>query len=59
MFFLFCVTLWLNYGELHVSKYSRVLCPRVSSFSIVVTSLWEEGAGLCASRAFVCLLCTC
>ena len=28
-------------------------------FSIVITSLGEEGAGLCASRAFVCLFCTC
>ena len=27
-------------------------------FSIVVTLLGEEGAGLCASRAFVCLFCT-
>ena len=26
-------------------------------FSIVITSLGEEGAGLCASRAFVCLFC--
>ena len=26
----------------------------VISFSIVITSLEEEGAGLCASRAFVC-----
>ena len=26
-----------------------------SPFSIVITSLGEEGAGLCASRAFVCL----
>ena len=25
------------------------------SFSIVITSLGAEGAGLCASRAFVCL----
>ena len=26
-------------------------------FSIVITSLWEEGAGLCASRAvFVCFV---
>ena len=23
-------------------------------FSVVLTSLWEEGAGLCASRVFVC-----
>ena len=28
-------------------------------FSIVITSLGEEGAGLHASRAFVCLFCTC
>ena len=31
----------------------------VFPFSIVITSLGEEGAGLCASRAFVCLFCTC
>ena len=31
----------------------------VIPFSIVITSLGEEGAGLCASRAFVCLLSTC
>ena len=30
----------------------------VIPFSIVITSLGEEGAGLYASRAFVCLLCT-
>ena len=29
-----------------------------SHFSIVITSLWEERARLCASRAFVCLFCT-
>ena len=28
----------------------------VIPFSIVITSLGEVGAGLCASRAFVCLL---
>ena len=28
-------------------------------FSIVITSLGEEGAGLCASHAFVCLFRTC
>ena len=28
-----------------------------SSFSIVITSLREDRAGLCASRAFVCLFC--
>ena len=31
----------------------------VIPFSIVISSLGEEGAGLCASRAFVCLFCTC
>ena len=29
------------------------------TFSIMITSLGEEGAGLCASRAFVCLFYTC
>ena len=28
-------------------------------FSIVITSLGEGGAGLCAPGAFVCLFCTC
>ena len=28
-------------------------------FSIVITSLGEEGAGPCASCIFVCLFCTC
>ena len=27
--------------------------------SILITSLGEEGAGLCASRTFVCLFCAC
>ena len=31
----------------------------VIPFSIVITSLGEEGAGLCASRAFFCLSSTC
>ena len=31
----------------------------VIHFSIVITSLGEEEADLCASRAFVCLFCTC
>ena len=25
----------------------------------LITSLREEGAGLCSSRAFACLFCTC
>ena len=44
----------LYYGALPVLKSSCF----VISFSIVITSLGEEGAGLCVSRAFVCLLCT-
>ena len=37
-------------------KSSRALCPRFSvCFNILITSLGEEGAGLCASRTFVCL----
>ena len=39
-------------GALHVLKF-------VIPFSIVITSLGEEGAGPCASRAFVYLFCTC
>ena len=39
---------------------ARALFSRVcfSPFSIVITSLGEDRAGLCASRAFVCLFCT-
>ena len=40
-------------------KSSRALCPRISvCFSFLITSLGEEGAGLCASRKF-CLFCAC
>ena len=39
---------------------SRALCPHFSGcFSILITSLGEEGAGLCDSRTFVCLFYTC
>ena len=31
----------------------------ISPFSIVITSLGEERAGLYVSRAFVCLFCMC
>ena len=34
--------------------HNRFFCP----FSILITLLGEEGAGLCAYRAFVCYLCT-
>ena len=58
--FLFCVALWFILRALHVLKSSRAICPRASSFLLaVLTSLGEVGAGLCASRAFVCLFCTC
>ena len=43
---------------LNVLKSSRALCPRFSvCFNILITSLEEEGTGLCASRTFVCLFC--
>ena len=43
---------------LNVLKSSDGLCPRFSvHFSILITLLGEEGAGLCASRTFVCLFC--
>ena len=46
------------YGAFHVVS-CPTLCFRVSALSsIVVTSLGEERAGLCASRVFVCLFCT-
>ena len=50
----------LYHGTLNVLKSSHALCPRFSvCFSILITSLGEEGAGLCASRTFVCLFCAC
>ena len=54
--FLFCVALWfilrgaLRLKVLPCSLFSYFFIP----FSIVITSLDEEGAGLCASPAFVC-----
>ena len=50
----------LYHGALKVLKSSRGLCPRFSlCFSILIISLGEEGAGLCASRTLVCLFCAC
>ena len=50
----------LYHGALNFLKSSPALCPRFSvCFSIHITSLGEEGAGLCASRIFVCLFCAC
>ena len=46
-------------GLFYIS-FSRALCPRFSvCFSILITSLREEGAGLCVSRTFVCLFGAC
>ena len=55
---LFCVALWfILRGAL---CFKVVLCSLSSCFfipfSIVIISLGGQGAGLCASRAFVCLL---
>ena len=59
--FLFCVALWFVLQS--ASCFIVSSCSLSSRFfiplSIVISSLWEEGAGLCASRAFVCLFCTC
>ena len=59
--FLLCVALWFILPD---ASYFKVFPCSLSScfvipFSFVITSLGEEGAGLCASRAFVCLFCTC
>ena len=55
--FLFCVALWFILRG--ASCFKVFPCSLSScffiSFSIVITSLGEEGAGLCASRVFVCL----
>ena len=53
--FLFCVSLWFILRDascFEVCPCSLFSC-FVTLFSIVITSLGEEGAGLCASRAFV------
>ena len=62
--FLFCVTLWV-YTTWCVMFYSPALLfvlvslHQIIPFSIVITSIGEEGAGLYASLEFVCLFCTC
>ena len=59
--FLFCVDLWFilrGASCFKVLPCSLALCFYIH-FSIVITSLGEEGAGLCASRALVCLFRTC
>ena len=61
VFFLFCVALWFILRG--ASCFKVFPCSLSSSFvipfSILITSLGDEGAGLCDSRAFICLLCTC
>ena len=51
----------LFYGALNVLKYSRalVLLFLRSPVGVVVASLGEGEASLCACRAFVCLFCVC
>ena len=44
---------------IRVMKSYSLVCLCSVCFSILITSLWEEGAGLCASRTFVCLFCAC
>ena len=58
VFFLFCVALWFIlrcascFKDFPCSLSSCFFIP----FSIVITSLGEEGAALCSSRAFVCFV---
>ena len=55
VFCLFCVALRsILRGALCFKVFSVLLVFFLSPLSIVITSLLEEGAGLCASRAFVC-----
>ena len=69
--FLFCVALWfilrdasclkaliVSVPDHCLSFYFALLFVLVFLYSFVITSLGEEGAGPCASRAFVCLFCT-
>ena len=56
MLFLFCVILWFilrGASCFKVLPCSLSFCFYIP-FSIMITSIWEEGAGLCTSRAFVC-----
>ena len=56
---IFSVTLWFIPRGVSYLVLSRSLSSCFDSpSSIVITSFGEEGAGLYASRAFVCLFCT-
>ena len=60
MFFLILCSLVIYTTGRLMFKSSRALCLRFSvCFSILIISLGEEGAGLCAFRTFVCLFCAC
>ena len=60
MLVLFWLALWFILQGASCFKVFRALCPRAIPFSIVITSLGEAGAGLCASCAFVlCVLVFC
>ena len=61
LFLILCSFVVLYHGALNVFKSSSALCPPRFSvcFSSLITSLGEEGAGLCASRKCVCLFCAC
>ena len=45
-------------GRLMLSRALLFVLVFLVLFSTVITSLGEERAGLCASRAIVCLFCT-
>ena len=61
LFLILCsFVIYTKGAVVNVLKFSRALCPRFSvCFSILITSLGEEGAGLCASRTFNCVFCAC
>ena len=60
LFLILCSFVVYTTGRLMFFKSSLALCPRFSvCFSILITSLGEEGAGLCASRTFVCFARVC
>ena len=57
-FLILCSCVVYTMGRLIFFKSSRDLCPRFSvCLSILITTLGEDEAGLCASRKFVCLFC--
>ena len=60
MLFVFYLAVWLilrGASSFKVFPYPLSSCCFIS-FSIVIISIGKEGAGLCASRTFVCLFCT-